>query len=91
MILYLGLKFHFIFAPVAQLVEHLTSSKSDKTERKFICRMVPSSFEDADFFIDEPIFLRNMRIFKKKSAKYREKSALPNLVRSILLRLGKSE
>jgi len=29
-------------------------------------RMVRSSFEVADFFIDEPIFLRNMRIFKKK-------------------------
>ena len=49
--------------------------------------MVRSSFEVADFFIDEPIFLRNMRIFKKKSAKYRGKSALPNLMCSTLLRL----
>ena len=49
--------------------------------------MVRSSFEVADFFIDEPIFLRNMRIFKKKSAKYRRKSALQNLMCSTLLRL----
>ena len=49
--------------------------------------MVRSSFEVADFFIDEPNFLRNMRIFKKKSAKYRGKSALPNLMCSTLLRL----
>ena len=53
--------------------------------------MVRSSFEVADFFIDEPIFLRNMRIFKKKSAKYRGKSALPNLMCSTLLRLRKSD
>ena len=65
----------------------MTSSKSDKINRKFIRRMVRSSFEVADFFIDEPIFLRNMRIFKKKSAKYRGKSALPNLMCSTLLRL----
>ncbi|MBQ8268420.1 MAG: hypothetical protein IJZ24_01920, partial [Clostridia bacterium] len=66
---------------------HLISSKSDKINRKFICRMVRSSFEVADFFIDEPIFLRNMRIFKKKSVKFRGKSALPNLMCSALLRL----
>ncbi|MBQ8268421.1 MAG: hypothetical protein IJZ24_01925, partial [Clostridia bacterium] len=48
-----------------------------------------SSFEVADFFIDEPIFLRNMRIFKKKSAKFRGKSALPNLMCSTLLRLSR--
>ena len=49
--------------------------------------MVHSSFEWADFFIDKPIFLKNMRIFKKKSVKYMGKSAIQNLVRSIPLRL----
>ena len=49
-----------------------------------------SSFEAADFFIDEPIFLKNMRIFKKKSAKYMGKYALLNLMGSTLLRLGES-
>ena len=50
--------------------------------------MVRSSFEAADFFIDEPIFLKNMRIFKKKSAKYMGKYALLNLMSSTLLRLS---
>ena len=46
-----------------------------------------SSFEGIDFFIDEPNFSRNMWIFKRNLAKYRRKSILPNLMRSILLRL----
>ena len=50
--------------------------------------MVRSSFEAADFFINKPIFLKNMRIFKKKSAKYRGKYALLNLMGSTLLRLA---
>ena len=50
--------------------------------------MVRSSFEAADFFMDEPIFLKNMRIFKKKSARYMGKYALLNLMRSTLLRLA---
>ena len=51
--------------------------------------MVRSSFEAADFFMDEPIFLKNMRIFKKKTAKYMGKYALLNLMSSTLLRLNK--
>ena len=51
--------------------------------------MVRSSFEVADFFIDEPFFLKNMRIFKKKSAKYMGKYALLNLMGSTLLQLPK--
>ena len=49
--------------------------------------MVLSSFDGIDFFIDKPIFLQNMRIFKKKSSKYRRKSNLQNLVSSTHLRL----
>ena len=52
--------------------------------------MVRSSFEAADFFMDEPIFLKNMRIFKKKSAKYMGKYALLNLMGSTLLRLNET-
>ena len=40
--------------------------------------------------MDEPIFLKNMRIFKKKSAKYMGKYALLNLMSSTLLRLKTS-
>ena len=46
-----------------------------------------SSFETIDFFRVELIFLRNMRIFKKKSAMNMTKSIFQNLMGSIFLRL----
>ena len=43
-----------------------------------------SSFEIIDFFIFEPNFLKNMRIFKKNLEKKMGKSIFQNLVSSTL-------
>ena len=46
------------------------------------------SFRRIDFFLDEPKFLRNIPIFKRISAMYREKSIFYNHMCSALLRLS---
>ena len=47
------------------LSTYLTAAHYNKTHKKFIRRRMRSSFKRVYFFIIEPKFLKNMRIFKK--------------------------
>ena len=66
---------------------YFTATRYGKIHQKFVRRKMRSSFEIIDFFIFEPNFFRNMRIFKKKLAMKIGKSIFQNLMSSAPLRL----
>ena len=75
------------FVASSLVKSYLTATRYNKIHKKFIRRKVRSSFERIDFFIDEPNFLRNMRIFKENSVMDMDKSIFQNLMSLVLLRL----
>ena len=75
------------FVASSLVKSYLTAAKPNKIHKKFIRRKVRSSFKRIDFFIDEPNFSKNMRIFKENSVMDMDKSIFQNLMSSVLLRL----
>ena len=75
------------FAVICLVKFLLDYGKLQQNPQKIIYRKVRSSFKRIDFHIDEPNFLKNMRIFEENSVMYIGKSIFKNLMSSIHLRL----